>query len=305
MRIPVRRVLVLAALVGLLAGSLGAPPAALGRQPTSTTVAGIDVDASTIPELQDLMDRHRLTAVQLVQFYLQRIAKLNPDLHAVITVAPTALAQARAADAARRDGDDRPLLGIPVIVKDNVDTSDMPTTAGSWALAGSQPDDAFLVQRLRAAGAIVIAKANLSEWANFRSNPSSSGWSGIGGQTNMPYVLDRNPCGSSSGTGSGIAADLATVGIGTETDGSIVCPAGANGIVGLKPTIGLWSRAGVIPISADQDTAGPMTRNVTDAAYMLDALAGRDPSDTPYDEAPGGPPINPDYPSALRPGSLR
>ena len=277
---PVRRSLVLATLLALLIGVIGvSAPVALAAQPTSTRVAGINVDATTIPQLQRLMNRHRLTSVQLVQFYLHRITLLNPKLHAVITVNPKALALARAADKARRFGDRRPLLGIPVLVKDNVNTTGMPTTAGSWALAGSMPSDAFIVQKLKAAGAIIIAKANLSEWANFRSNPSSSGWTGIGGQTNMPYVLDRNPCGSSSGTGSGIAADLATVGIGTETDGSIVCPAGANGIVGLKPTIGLWSRAGVIPISADQDTAGPMTRNVTDAAVVLGAVAGIDPND--------------------------
>ncbi|HEX5825394.1 MAG TPA: amidase [Candidatus Limnocylindrales bacterium] len=275
-----RRSLVLATLLALLLGVVGvSAPAALAAKDTSTRVAGINVDATTIPQLQALMNRHRLSSVQLVQFYLHRITTLNPKLHAVITVNPSALALARAADKARRFGDHRPLLGIPVLVKDNVNTTGMPTTAGSWALAGSHPSDAFIAQRLKAAGAIIIGKANLSEWANFRSNPSSSGWSGIGGQTNMPYVLDRNPCGSSSGTGSGVAADLATVGIGTETDGSIVCPAGANGIVGLKPTIGLWSRAGVIPISADQDTAGPMTRNVTDAAVVLGAVAGIDPND--------------------------
>ena len=166
-----------------------------------------------------------------------------------------------------------------MIVKDNVNTTGMPTTAGSWALAGSTPQDAFIVQQLKAAGAIIIAKANLSEWANFRSIPSSSGWTGIGGQTNMAYVLDRNPCGSSSGTGVAVSADLATVGVGTETDGSIVCPSGANGVVGIKPTLGLWSRAGVIPISADQDTAGPMARNVTDAAVLLGAVIGVDPND--------------------------
>ena len=166
-----------------------------------------------------------------------------------------------------------------MIVKDNINTTGMPTTAGSWALAGSTPSDAFIVQRLKAAGAIIIAKANLSEWANFRSAPSSSGWSGIGGQTNMAYVLDRNPCGSSSGSGVVASADLATVAVGTETDGSIVCPAGANGIVGIKPTLGLWSRAGIIPISADQDTAGPMARNVTDAAVLLGRGDGVDPAD--------------------------
>jgi amidase len=200
-------------------------------------------------------------------------------LNAVITVSPTALADARAADQARRNGDHRPLLGIPIIVKDNVNTTGMPTTAGSWALAGSTPDDAFIAQRLKAAGAIIIGKANLSEWANFRSAPSSSGWSGIGGQTNMPYVLDRNPCGSSSGSGVAAAADLAVAAVGTETDGSIVCPSGANDDVGIKPTLGLWSRAGVVPISANQDTAGPIARNVTDAAVLLGAATGVDPND--------------------------
>ncbi len=217
--------------------------------------------------------------MQLTQFYLQRIRKLNPTLNAVITVSPTALADARAADKARRGGDHRPLLGIPIIVKDNIDTTGMPTTAGSCALEGSTPADAFIVQQLRAAGAIIIGKANLSEWANFRSAPSSSGWSGIGGQTNMAYVLDRNPCGSSSGSGVIASADLAVVAVGTETDGSIVCPSGANGNVGIKPTLGLLSRAGIVPISADQDTAGPMTRNVTDAAVLLGAMTGVDPAD--------------------------
>jgi amidase len=244
-----------------------------------TKVAGIDIDKTTIPELQELMDSHRLNSVKLTNFYLGRIRKLNPELNAVITVSPTALADARAADKARRKGDERPLLGIPIIVKDNVNTTGMPTTAGSWALAGSTPDDAFIAAQLKAAGAIIIGKANLSEWANFRSDPSSSGWSGIGGQTNMPYVLDRNPCGSSSGSGVVAAADLAVAAVGTETDGSIVCPSGANGVVGIKPTLGLWSRAGVIPISADQDTAGPMARNVTDAAVLLGAATGVDPAD--------------------------
>src|SRR6266576_821509 len=177
MRTLVRRSLVLATLLALLLGVVGASaPIASAAQPTSTRVAVIDVDATTIPQLQALMDKHRLTSVQLVQFYLHRIARLNPRLHAVITVSPKALADARAADRARRHGDHRPLLGIPVIVKDNVDTSRMPTTAGSYALNGSRPSDAFIVQQMRAAGAIIIAKANLSEWANFRSIPSSSGW---------------------------------------------------------------------------------------------------------------------------------
>jgi amidase len=276
---PLRRSLVLATLLTLLLGVLGAAPAALARQDTSTKVAGINVDATTIPQLESLMNRHRLTSVQLVQFYLHRIAKLNPKLHAVITTSPTALSDARRADKLRRQGDRRPLLGIPIIVKDNVDTTGMPTTAGSWALAGSRPSDAFIVQRLRAAGALVIGKANLSEWANFRSNPSSSGWSGIGGQTNMAYVLDRNPCGSSSGSGVVASADLAVAAVGTETDGSVVCPSGANGDAGVKPTLGLLSRDGIVPITADQDTAGPITRNVTDAAALLGAMTGVDPND--------------------------
>ena len=280
--------LILAALVALpLMVSVAATPAGLAPNATSTRVAGIDVDATTIPQLQELMDVHRLSSVQLVQFYLHRIERLNQELHAVITVSPTALADARAADRARRQGVNEPLLGIPVIVKDNINTTGMPTTAGSWALAGSSPSDAFIVQRLRAAGAIIIGKANLSEWANFRSGPSSSGWSGIGGQTNMAYVLDRNPCGSSSGSGVIASANLATITVGTETDGSIVCPSGANGIVGIKPTLGLLSRTGIIPISAEQDTAGPMTRNVTDAAVMLGVMTGVDSADAATAEQVG------------------
>jgi amidase len=258
-------------MVMLLLSALAAP-AVSARGPTSTKVAGIDVDATTIPELQALMNRHRLSAVQLTQFYLHRIKKLDPQLNAVITVNPHALAEARAADRARRQGDRRPLLGMPILIKDNINTTGMPTTAGSWSLAGSTPSDAPLIQRLREAGAIILGKANLSEWANFRSDPSSSGWSGIGGQTNMAHVLNRNPCGSSSGSGVAVAASLAVAAVGTETDGSIVCPSGANGIVGIKPTVGLVSGAGVVPISADQDTAGPMARNVTDAAVLLGAM---------------------------------
>jgi amidase len=275
-----RRSLVLITLLALLLGVCGAAaPIGLAANPTNTKVAGIDVDATTIPELQELMSSRRMNSVKLTNFYLRRIRQLNPMLNAVITVSPTALADARAADRARRNSDDRPLLGIPIIVKDNVNTTGMPTAAGSWALAGSMPDDAFIAAKLKAAGAIIIGKANLSEWANFRSAPSSSGWSGIGGQTNMPYVLDRNPCGSSSGSGVVAAADLAVAAVGTETDGSIVCPSGANDVVGIKPTLGLWSRAGVVPISADQDTAGPMARNVTDAAVLLGAATGVDPDD--------------------------
>jgi amidase len=275
-----RRSLVLTTLLAVSLALSGATAlAGQAANPPNTKVSGIDVDATTIPQLQRLMNSHRINSVELTNFYLRRIRQLNPELNAVITVSPTAHADALAADALRRDGDRRPLLGMPIIVKDNIDTSGMPTTAGSWALAGSTPGDAFIAQRLKAAGAIIIGKANLSEWANFRSAPSSSGWSGIGGQTNMPYVLDRNPCGSSSGSSVVAAADLAVAAVGTETDGSIVCPSGANGVVGIKPTLGLWSRAGVVPISADQDTAGPIARNVTDAAVLLGAATGIDPND--------------------------
>jgi amidase len=276
-----RRLLVLSAVLALALGAAGATArAVLAANPTNTKVAGINVDSTTIPQLEKLMNLHRINSVELTNFYLRRIKQLNPLLHAVITVNPTAHADALAADHARRAGDDRPLLGIPIIVKDNIDTTGMPTTAGSWALAGSMPSDAFIIQRLKAAGAFIVAKANLSEWANFRSAPSSSGWTGIGGQVNMPYVLDRNPCGSSSGSGVGAAADLAAAAVGTETDGSIVCPSGANGDVGIKPTLGLWSRAGVVPISSNQDTAGPSARNVTDAAVLLGAATGVDPNDS-------------------------
>jgi len=274
-----RRSLVLISLLALLLGVSGAAAQTSLAATPDTRVAGIDVDTTTIPELQTLMKSHRLSSVVLTSFYLRRIHQLNPKLNAVITVSPTAFLDALKADLARIFGDRRPLLGIPIIVKDNVNTTGMPTTAGSWALAGSRPRDAFIAKQLKAAGAIIIGKANLSEWANFRSGPSSSGWSGIGGQTNMPYVLDRNPCGSSSGSGVVAAADLAVAAVGTETDGSIVCPSGANGVVGIKPTLGLWSRAGVIPISADQDTAGPIARNVTDAAVLLGAATGVDPND--------------------------
>ena len=280
MRKPVRRSLVLASLIALLLGVAGpAAPVSLAGAITDTRVNGIDVDAATIPELQAAMDAGDLSSAQLMRFYLARIGRLNATLNAVIKVNPQAMLLARQADRARAAGVDLPLLGIPVLVKDNVNTTGMATTAGSWALARSTPSDAFIVQQLKAAGAIIIGKANLSEWANFRSGPSSSGWSGIGGQTNLAYVLDRNPCGSSSGSGAAISADLATVAIGTETDGSIVCPSGANGLVGIKPTIGLVSRAGIVPISADQDTAGPMTRNVTDAAVVLGAITGVDADD--------------------------
>jgi amidase len=291
--------------LALLVTALVAAPATgadRGSDPTSTRVAGINVDATTIPQLQQLMNRHRLSSAQLVKFYLRRIERLNPELHAVITVSHSADSDARAADRARRRGDHRPLLGIPILVKDNIDTTGMATTAGSLALAGSTPPDAFIVSRLRAAGALIIGKTNLSEWANFRSTQSSSGWSAVGGQTNLAYALDRNPCGSSSGSGVAASADLATVAIGTETDGSIVCPSGANGDVGIKPSLGLASRSGIVPISAEQDTPGPITRNVTDAAVVLGALTGVDPSDPATSAQPGN--VHSDYTPFLNAGAL-
>ncbi len=269
----------------------------------STVINGIDVDAATIPQLEKAMNDGRLSSVKLVGFYQRRIRLLNPKLHAVITVSGSASAQARADDRARRNGDRRPLLGIPVLVKDNIDTTGMPTTAGSLALAGSSPSDAFIAARLKAAGALILGKANLSEWANYRSTQSSSGWSGVGGQTHNPYVLDRNPCGSSSGSGAGAAADLATVAIGTETDGSIVCPSGQNGLVGIKPTLGLASRSGIVPLSAQQDTPGPMTRNVTDAAVVLGAMTGVDRTDPATGAQRGH--VSPDYTRYLRAGALK
>jgi amidase len=302
----VRLSLLLATLLAVLVGVSGAAAHFDHRDdPTNTRVNWIDVDETTIPELQKLMDRGRLSSRELTRFYLRRIRQLNPILNAVITVSPTARAEARAADRARRKGDDRPLLGIPIIVKDNINTTGMPTTAGSWALAGSTPGDAFIVKQLKAGGAIIIGKANLSEWANFRSSPSSSGWSGIGEQGAMPYVLDRNPCGSSSGSGVVAAADLAVAAVGTETDGSIVCPSGANGIVGIKPTLGLWSREGIVPISADQDTAGPMARNVTDAAVLLGAATGVDSADPATAAQADNVPARSDYTKFLDKRALR
>ncbi|MFN2277912.1 MAG: amidase family protein, partial [Candidatus Promineifilaceae bacterium] len=242
----------------------------------------------TVAGWQEAMERGEITAVGLVEYYLARIEQIDrsgPALNSVLELNPDALAIAAALDAERTDRGSRgPLHGIPIMIKGNIDTADrMTTTAGSLALEGHiAAEDAFLVGRLREAGAILLGKTNLSEWANFRSTRSSSGWSSQGGQTRNPYALDRNPCGSSSGSGAAVATDLCVAAVGTETDGSIVCPAHANGIVGLKPTVGLVSRAGIIPISHSQDTAGPMTRTVADAAVLLQAMAGRDPRDMTY-----------------------
>ena len=253
---------------------------------TRFDIAPFELEEATIDDLQKWMASGRMTARSITQLYLDRIAALDrkgPALHHVIEVNPDALSMAAALDRERKSGHVRgPLHGIPILLKDNVDTADrMTTTAGSLALAGSIPlQDSTVAAKLRAAGAVLLGKANLSEWANFRSTHATSGWSGRGGQAKNPYVLDRNPCGSSSGSGGAVAANLCAAAIGTETDGSIVCPSSANGIVGIKPTLGLVSRAGVIPIAHSQDTAGPMTRTVRDAAILLNAIAGIDARDS-------------------------
>ncbi len=248
---------------------------------------------TSIFELQEKMDNGSLDAQTLVKSYLSRIDIIDrngPSLNAVIEINPEAVAIASALDNERKDKGPRgPLHGIPILIKDNIDTADkMTTTAGSLALAGSvAAEDAFIVKRLRDEGAVILGKTNLSEWANFRSPRSSSGWSSRGGQTRNPYVLDRNPCGSSSGSAAAVSADLCAAAIGTETDGSIICPAHANGIVGIKPTIGLASRSGIIPISSSQDTAGPMARTVGDAAVVLGVLTGIDPRDSSTNSSQG------------------
>jgi amidase len=262
-------------------GRVGDPAGA--ASPAGAT--GFELAEATLADLQDRLGRGELSARRLVELYLTRIAALDargPELRSVIETNPDALTIADALDAERRARGPRgPLHGIPVLVKDNIDTADgMKTTAGSLALLDARPrEDAPLVRRLRQAGAVILGKANLSEWANFRSTRSVSGWSARGGQCRNPYALDRNPCGSSSGSAVAVSADLAALAVGTETDGSIVCPATSCGIVGLKPTVGRVSRTGIIPISATQDTAGPMARTVADAAALLGALAGPDPGD--------------------------
>ena len=261
------------------------PSARAAAAPAGQGVRPFELHETTIAELQQAMRSGRVTSHSITEKYLERIGELDrrgPSLHSVIEVNPDALAIARQLDRERRaKGPRGPLHGIPVLVKDNIGTADrMTTTAGSYALEGSIPrHDSFVAAQLRKAGAIILGKANLSEWANFRSRHSSSGWSGRGGQARNPYALDRNPCGSSSGSGVAVSANLCPVALGTETDGSIVCPSSTNGVVGIKPTVGLASRNGVVPISHTQDTAGPMARTVADAAVVLGAMTGVDPRD--------------------------
>jgi amidase len=270
-----------------VAASSGVATLALGgRAGAAAAGAAVDLEEADLAGLQRRMQSGALTARALTTAYLARIEALNrrgPELRHLIETNPEALVLADALDAERKARGPRGALhGIPVLLKDNVDTADrMTTTAGSLALEGSIPSrDSFVAERLRAAGALLLGKANMSEWANIRSNRSTSGWSARGGQCRNPYALDRNACGSSSGSGGAVAANLCALAIGTETDGSIVCPSTTNGIVGLKPTLGLVSRAGIIPIAHSQDTAGPMARTVRDAAVLLGALVGPDPRDS-------------------------
>ena len=278
-----RRLLQLGVATGVVAAGAkamaGPAPASSGAADAGQPFA---LEEVTLEELQRRMQSGQETAVSLTEKYLERIRVLDAALHAVLETNPDARASADTLDAERRAGRTRgPLHGIPVLLKDNIATTGkMHTTAGSLALLESTvPRDAFLVGRLQAAGAVILGKTNLSEWANFRSSHSSSGWSGRGGQCRNPYVLDRSPSGSSSGSGAAVAANLCAVAVGTETDGSIVSPSAACGLVGLKPTVGLVSRSGIIPISHSQDTAGPMARTVRDAALLLSALAAQDEAD--------------------------
>ena len=293
---------------GLIAVALSGACGTDVRESPPPSPAEFELSELSVVQLQDGMSSGRYTSRRLVELYLQRIAQIDaagPRLRSVIETNPDAIAIAEALDTERKaKGVRGPLHGIPVLIKDNIDTGDkMLTTAGSLALVGGPaPRDAFVVERLRAAGVVILGKTNLSEWANIRSTRSTSGWSARGGLVKNPYVLDRNPCGSSSGTGAAIAANLAAIGVGTETDGSVVCPSSVSALVGIKPTIGLVSRTGIIPIAHSQDTAGPMARTVTDAAALLNAMVGVDQRDAAMASAPAE---RPDYTAALKPDALR
>jgi amidase len=293
----------------LLPALAGVREIAMTAAPLSPEVPASELNDLTIADLQSGLASGKFTSRSITENYLTRIEAVDkdgPGVNSVIEINPDALALAEAADkAARQSGSIRGALhGIPVLIKDNIETADrMQTTAGSLALFDSRPaQDSFVVQRLRAAGAVILGKTNLSEWANIRSAHSTSGWSGRGGLTRNPYALDRNACGSSSGTGAAVAANLCAVGVGTETDGSVVCPSSANGLVGIKPTLGLISRRGIVPIAHSQDTAGPMARTVRDAAILLTAMAGVDPRDSATADATGK---ATDYTRCLDPNGLR
>ncbi len=268
-----------------------------------------ELDEATVADLRRMMESGERTARSIVEAYVGRIEALDrqgPELRSMIEVNPDALEIADGLDAERRAGSVRgPLHGVPIALKDNLDTHDrMTTTAGSLALEGSiPPRDSFVAERLREAGAVLLGKANMSEWAYFRGERATSGWSARGGQCRNPYALDRNPCGSSSGSGVAASANLAALTVGTETGGSIMCPSSSNGVVGIKPTVGLWSRSGIIPISHSQDTAGPMTRTVEDAALLLGAAVGVDPRDEATSRSEGN--FHADYAGFLDPAGLR
>ncbi|HEY5510695.1 MAG TPA: amidase [Prolixibacteraceae bacterium] len=260
-------------------------PKPKGKTEKKSSADEVNLDELTILQLQEKVKGGQMTYVALTQVYLKRIQEIDksgPFLNSVIEINPDALAIAEKMDQERKEGKMRgPLHGIPILIKDNINSGDkMQTTAGSLALLGNiAKEDAFMLKKLRDSGVVLLGKTNLSEWANFRSTRSTSGWSSRGGQTRNPYILDRSPCGSSSGSGAAVSANLCAVAIGTETDGSIACPASMNGVVGIKPTIGLVSRSGIIPISKSQDTAGPLARTVSDAALLLNFMAAADPAD--------------------------
>ncbi|MFQ5741792.1 MAG: amidase [Acidobacteriota bacterium] len=299
-----------AATLSLLSGCRpGEPSSAENEKAGATSLTDFELDEMSVSELKEAMERGRYSCRSIVERYLSRVDSLNrqgPALRALIETNPDALEIAESLDQERRSGNLRgPLHGIPVVLKDNIDTADkMTTTAGSLALQGSiAPRDSFVAQRLREAGALILGKANLSEWANFRSDHSSSGWSGRGGQCRNPYDITRNPCGSSSGSAVAVSANLTALAVGTETNGSIVCPSNACGIVGIKPTVGLVGRSGIVPISHTQDTAGPMARSVGDAALMLGAMTGPDPRDEATKASRGN--AHRDYTSFLDESALK
>ena len=311
--LPSRRRFFQTSLVGVAGATILSAAAGTGKMAAYMSAApeveGFELNEVTIADLQAGMISRKFTARSLTEQYLARIEQIDrrgPAVNSVIELNPDAVAIAEALDKERKGKGARgPMHGIPMLIKDNIDTADrMQTTAGSLALMGAHPSrDSFVAQKLREAGAVILGKTNLSEWANIRSSHSVSGWSGRGGLTKNPYALNRNPCGSSSGSGAAVAANLCALAVGTETDGSVVCPSSANGIVGIKPTLGMISRAGIIPIAHSQDTAGPMARTVRDAALLLNALTGADPRDNSTAEGAGK--VEGDYTRFLDPNGLR